>query len=678
MKMSRPGLVSVLVLLAPSGVLAQLGLDNGSDLPRPPGQVRTGATVRADDVRSPAFWRPAGRGGNDRLPVLGPTGPIEMKLDANDRPWTGTYWPSADAALALRGSASQSPLEKYDTLYADQTASSPAAMVNSLFRGRSADGAATRAGAAAWEADPDNQHNTAAVVGADGNASRYYRKVDERLPAGTRVEVSGGQATPAPVPANDRRARILYQGEVFETQRYLVANTAGTRIDAYYFPFRPPAGTSASGDLYNRFCRVPAEAVEPDASRAQWYLVTLVPGTGAQAWVETEKRITGVERLAADTGNAGSGSVQIRIGDKTYAIASVEIPNETHNLDGVAYPFEMFWYRPTGLPELPGQEGFLADKWSCLTRLPPRGRTPEPPGGPIWFHMRYEVANRGTGAAAWDGHCNGWSAGSVLFKEPPARRSYDLRHSTLLRLRASAATQAYRDNLAYQAVPAGSNRIELDRGDLKGLASELGMSVRVTFETGGTQEQSDFGTRADERDVTAEAPAWRDIHPHHLHRILVEYISERKRPLVGDFSTGAAVWNYPVWGYTWSIKSHHPRGEGNDPRPFYRMQATIFRTSYGDRNALGTTEDKASFDFELVLDPTTNRVVDSRWTGTSVTNHPDFLWAPYDFAPPVREVSRVNRNPNLDPEFVLSRILTDEQGASLLRDWVPARQRYSR
>jgi len=133
--------------------------------------------------------------------------------------------------------------------------------------------------------------------------------------------------------------------------------------------------------------------------------------------------------------------------------------------------------------------------------------------------QKYESATGRTGAYAWEmqhhsatasgiqpwwGHCNGWTAASVLFHEP---------------------TQ-----------PKTINGVEFSVGDQKALLSEVAMEVNADF----------FGRRNDDDNPTD--PTFEDIFPDQFFLVLTNFLGNGL-PVIMDRYTGSQVWNQSLAGY---------------------------------------------------------------------------------------------------------------------------------
>lgn len=150
------------------------------------------------------------------------------------------------------------------------------------------------------------------------------------------------------------------------------------------------------------------------------------------------------------------------------------------------------------------------DKWALVEQI--EGNTH---GSNPWFVPAWELLNHwspsGASHASWWGHCNGWSAASILLNEP--REARDTQHS-------------------WQGEDLD---VRWTTADLKGIVTEANYSTQSHF----------FGSRYNDEDDNLA-----DLTPPSVLKILNTYIRDRHVPLVFDITAESPVWNYPAWRYT--------------------------------------------------------------------------------------------------------------------------------
>lgn len=580
------------------------------------------------DRGSSGFWVPAPylRTGASR-PLL-PRAQDGFSLPQDDMPWSFQWWPSEKAHLAMRESYDQSPLEKLDTWYGNEASGSADAT------------AVARASrySALWEANPDNLHNTAAVTTSGGEVEKRWISRVEQV-SGIRVE-GGGTA-------------VSFQGREYPAVKR-VEMWQNTPIDTYFYQADVPAGIDAArwgiqgGKVWNRFVRVPSEQYGQGQAPVWWH-VWYVNRNGQL--IQDGRQVSGV--------TARSSTTRLTWQNRPY-----EVVEERQNWQGT--PIEVFYYRAertAGSPEIPGSVNGAA--WNRFVLIPARGVQPGP-DGIRWYNVRWEYSGRQAGLS-WEGHCMGYAAAAILFKEPPARKDVTLRHRKKLRLKARTAVQAYRENLDAYLVEDGPGQLSFTNRDLKGIATELAGAFETSFDYPARKAPyswADFGTKVDASTPQGSA-AWDDIKPHHLHRILIDFVKERRRSVALDITRDERVFNMAAVAYSYEATA--VSGQGG--RPYYDVYAQVHVAQYGSSDdQRGTQTSALGLTFRIFLDER-NRVIDSQWTGTSAEHHPDFVWVPVRLARPQYRFGRYDRNPQLDDSFILSRLLVDGQNQSLLRDF---------
>ncbi len=151
------------------------------------------------------------------------------------------------------------------------------------------------------------------------------------------------------------------------------------------------------------------------------------------------------------------------------------------------------------------------DKYGLYVML--KKRSSDPFGATRWeMNNHYTPAGPG-----WYGHCNGWSAASIMTNEPRQDLNVDL------------------------PAPDGNGTITLTftPGDLKALSSLSYFSGPSNF----------YGHRYEgypEDDM-------QDLYPDVFHRLVTYYIVENHFPLVFDLQADEEVWNYPTYAVTFDI-----------------------------------------------------------------------------------------------------------------------------
>lgn len=279
-----------------------------------------------------------------------------------------------------------------------------------------------------------------------------------------------------------------------------------------------------------------------------------------------------------------------------FGIVSVVYANSGSAKGEATLPWSGYWWSR--------KSGFLVLGWKDHKPSPfekydsyVTTRTGKNPGAWQW---EYDVRNQhyNPKAEKWEGHCNGWAAASILAPEPRINR--------------------WRNNIWFSV------------GDQKGILSEQYMNAYCLF-----FGKRYWGNHGD--DIN-------DIYPHEFHRILLEYIGNKKMPIVCDTSCNEEVWNFPAFKF----ESSWNTGWFND-----KVLKVRTRVYYVDDDVhpdyVGTKWFSVDYTYNLFLDDVGN-IVGGEWTGESKRNHPDFVWIPTADAP--NPPGTNYENPRLDPRFI--------------------------
>lgn len=213
-----------------------------------------------------------------------------------------------------------------------------------------------------------------------------------------------------------------------------------------------------------------------------------------------------------------------------------------------------------------------------------RGYNPDARG---WEYQNHQVTDR---QYDWAGHCNAWSAASMMVADPPA-----------------------------SGVQRGG--VYFTQDDLEGLVTEVWDDPSFTW-LAGTRSETDAVGSAEYQDMD---PAWMDY-------LLRYYVGQYRYPFIMDTSAGSQVWNFPVFAYQRNTQSYSDGSLG--------VHTTVW---FSDASAgAATTQYFArSYDYQLW---NTGGGSTGRWLGDSHADHPDFAWVPTGRGQP--------GNPNLDSSIV--------------------------
>lgn len=599
------------------------------------------------DPNNSQFWWPADRLEGEQ-PLAQPTDWNAKETPADMKAWSGSLWDTSDLRLAINpGANNLSPFEKYDSFYANQNAEGPEGIEAALHQGTNSQ----LKGAALWEAHPVNKHNFANVAAHEGNTFQRYEEDFVRVRP-NEIQIREGEAAAPDLPAAWGRAQRQPNAAVEASGETIPAILSrgnaddGTPVDIYWIP-----EVVGSEVKWGRIVRWPSEQSPSAGGEVRW--TRLTHDSSGQPQVETIQASRGT---LPGAGGASGGNPVLVYGEREYVSFNTFTSRDREGRTG-----EYFFYRPTHLPEIEGDPRTPATMDGYFARYPPR-----PAPAQFWYVKVWSVVGVTGDPSGYDGHCNGFSAASVLFKVPPGPKTLPLRHSKIVKLSVDDPRHTHPARLR-NVVEDGPAQIEFTIDDQKGLMSELAMKVGVTFDTAGRTDvgeegRSTFGIQAGSQDAQ-DSQAFMDIAPHHFHRIMLEYIWEKQRAVVVERNAGGDVWNSPTYGYEWKIN------RVNERQKKYVMSAKIHYANYGRLdNSTATIPASKDYTFELTMDDQ-NRITGGNWTGSSVRTHPDFIFVPVVLADPQHSGHRISPNPNLDRDFILREILTDAEGQPLLRSF---------
>lgn len=758
------GCAMILALVAFLGsalpVYAVLGADDG------PAEV-TDVSARTQSLEDVSTWLPESYFRGTRPGRLafrrGKQPEVKVELPAENRPWSFDTFNGKHNLLAFRtfksGSAGskdfgQSPLEKYDTLLAYELNKNGSTRQIS---DQEAQAALYGKGAALWEADPSNEHNRAEVRCSSSRGTsvgKVREMAKEYLGDIDQVEVGGS--------SGDGGEVVVFRGRNFPVTRVTQGEHQGTSYTYYFYDQDVTYYLEGGASPLPSKARSQTQNTESGVTLAEG-VFTQITGSSDRSkvgtWGHGAWEFNGIEwrrgynpsvdaRLErqASTGSRVSlrwgRNLEHRVESANYSTESY-VREESETQPGRLpapedewvmerrYEIDVYTYDSGVLlpGSAPGSQTHQAE--NRLVLFPSRrqrqalqraGRSL--PEGAGWEHQ-YWVEKDSSAGVIWSGHCAGFSAASVLFREPPARKTVQLAKAIRpVRLKASHAAEACRENLYYESFGEPVRSLTFENRDLKGLAVELGQSVEVGFEhpardsgdretpgvkidypTGAAGRWASFGTSQE---------SWEDILPHNLHIILLDLLVQRKQSLVMDRHPCEPVWNSPVYGYEFTVT-------GNEAEHRYEVTAQVlyagYGRSYGDGvkapdtrgtetkvyprdgvapyagDEYGKTIKGEALQFWLHVDDN-NRVVRSQWKGRTVACtdyprdasgrvtsrtkvprnvpiHPDAIWVPNRLADSRRsQRGRVNRNPNLDSKLIFDLYpVLSENGEPYLHSW---------
>jgi len=250
------------------------------------------------------------------------------------------------------------------------------------------------------------------------------------------------------------------------------------------------------------------------------------------------------------------------------------------------HPFRGFWWPHQDLQLSSGDFSPLG-KYDQAKKI----RTGQDPLSREWESKNHSLQN-----VPWGGHCNGWAASSILYKEP---------------------TDHLWDPMTKKVI---------FPSDIKGILAEGSFCVYWAF----------YGKRNNGN--PGDDPS--DIYPHEFHKLLRYYLGIQKKPIVIDYRPEVSVDNHVISGYQSDF-------EAIEQEPgWYLYKTTLQMHEYElhrDENSGKANMYTTNYYYKLKLDVNGNPI-DGKW----LSKNPDFVWVPLAQKDCGRE------NPRIDLNFVSS------------------------
>jgi subtilisin-like proprotein convertase family protein len=232
------------------------------------------------------------------------------------------------------------------------------------------------------------------------------------------------------------------------------------------------------------------------------------------------------------------------------------------------------------------------------------------------------------GVETWWGLCHAWVPAAMLEDEPQKKVEY--------------------------------NGVEFEVSDLKALL--IGQYDRTSAVMVGGRCNDKEVERDDNGRITD--PSCRDTNAGTWHVAMANFLGIMKRSIAEDRTYNYEVWNQPV--IEWKVKSLETITEAgaiealglgadvteypynDDAKGFALVSSISYYITESQASTKPYTEEIATFtrqdhyDYILELDGEGN-IIGGEWIGTSITNHPDFLWLP---------LKATSGNPHVDMDKV--------------------------
>ncbi len=247
----------------------------------------------------------------------------------------------------------------------------------------------------------------------------------------------------------------------------------------------------------------------------------------------------------------------------------------------------------------------------------------------------WEEANH-TSNVSWAGHCNGVAAASQRHPREPRK-------------------SVVRGNVTFAPQ------------DIKALLAEVYMNADFQF-LGGSRgcvtPQSQI-LRPDQRSDLTVMDNCQGMNPGTLHAAVANWIGRMQHPIIIDVYSGDEVWNHPVISYNvlssdyvtaqQAAKAVAGRSDyAFNPTAvkFVKVHTAIVSIDSSGSEVLGQQILYTS-DLNYILELNgSGDIIGGEWTGTSIKDHPNFLWVAFEPLP-ANGNSQLG-NPNLDVAKVTS------------------------
>lgn len=248
--------------------------------------------------------------------------------------------------------------------------------------------------------------------------------------------------------------------------------------------------------------------------------------------------------------------------------------------------------------------------------------------------VSWERANH-TNGPSWAGHCNGFAATAQRHPIEPSR--------SVVR-----------------------NGVTFDPKDIKALLAELHMSVDYEFLGGNRCEINTNVNQPANRPNPQTMGECEDINPGTLHAAIANWIGRKQHSLIMDSYRGEEVWNYPLYKYQISsikknltaaqARQYVTGGSGDyifnpNAQKFAYVQMTLTYAQATRAETLGRLS-PANMQLSYVLELNgEGEIIGGEWVGTSLQNHPDFLWVALE--PQLPNGTRYMGNPHIESREVV-------------------------
>ncbi len=264
------------------------------------------------------------------------------------------------------------------------------------------------------------------------------------------------------------------------------------------------------------------------------------------------------------------------------ALSKIQVGTMEKTVPSERYPYSAYWWPHAGLP-LVGiltKYDTIVKKW---TGTDPKSR-------------EWEATNHSLQHVPWGGHCNGWAASSVLYKEVSGVRTEP------------------------------QTGVSLTTSDFNGILAEASFCVDWAF----------FGKR--NNGAPGDDP--RDIPADRFHEVMLYYIGTLGKPVAMDYEPDASVDNNVATGFKFVVTKNSTAPNTYDVAATLQMH----HYNYGIDEIANDVAPmySRSYNYQLTTDASGN-IIGGTWTGY---DNPDFLWVP------LAQKNCGRENPRIDPAQV--------------------------
>lgn len=239
---------------------------------------------------------------------------------------------------------------------------------------------------------------------------------------------------------------------------------------------------------------------------------------------------------------------------------------------------------------------------------------------------------------SWYGHCNGTSVTVSRFQPPQNSVSRPVGCE----------------------IDPNINCVLFQPEDIRALLSEINMNAKAKFISGNRcrLSEEELASRPAIRTNPLVMDECDDVNPASFHIGLINFLARKKQPVVFDENRDLQVWNYPIYNFNYTAEGPLDEEEAVarlgldidewifnpniDQFYFIRLNLTYRRAIAGFDGA-GTRPPGQTKQYTYILEVDSDGdVVGGEWAGESRSDHPDFLWMPFEPDEPTGSSARGN------------------------------------